>query len=241
MLLLPTLLLISCGSQKPNVSDVKFKSFYVENDLNVSLTADLTMGNVLLPSVTIPVTDNGKDVGSVTLVGATGKNQIQVNLNVSQAAGLQAQDALLPNGNALPIIGSKKVIAIPVDKTAIVYLSIDGQEVAIGVSVAVKTFDDIGKNVGSVGIFPVFNENNVVGAAGTYFSKTRGKNGIALFADLSGAIGSNAAKSLGFDTQIQAEQASLNYNSVSTSRSKKRKINRAMYKLNKKRKRLRLH
>lgn len=242
LLALPALMLfISCGSQKPMVQDIKVEPTYVGSDLYVSLSADLGLGNVILPQVSLPITHKGEDIGTVSMNSLSGENQLQLNINVSSVINIpQGGAAQLPNGGALPLIGSNDTIIVPISNKAQLYISFHDGQAAIGVSIPFKTLDSIGAKVGAASMFPMFNMNEVVGAAGLYFSQNAGENGFGLFADISQVLDQTMFKSLGFRPDIQAE-SSLEYASIEPSSRKEKKINRELYYLNRKRARLQLH
>jgi hypothetical protein len=86
-------------------------------------------------------------------------------------------------------VGSDEVVSIPIGgKGIFLYAAWTESDVVLGFSIPIKAFDGIGKNVGNINLLPVFNVEGVRGAAGTYFSREPGENGIALFADISASL-----------------------------------------------------
>lgn len=240
--LLATLLaLVSCGSQKPMVDSIKVVPTVVDDDIIVSMTADLGIGNVQLPIAGFPIIlpKTGKEIGLISLLtSADGKNQLHLEINVSEAANLEVAQVKLPNGSVVPLIGQNKTLEIPVGSKVKVYLSITETSAALGVAIPIKTFDAIGKKTGTAALMPVFNKNGVLGAAGIYTSKTPGKNGFALVADLSSKIAPLMASQMGI--QMQQQEQSLDVTSLVPSARQEKRINRELLKLHKKRKRLQL-
>lgn len=237
------MLFVSCGSQKPMVQDIQVKPHYVGNDLHLSLSADLGIGSVMLPQVSLPIIDpnSGENIGSVSMSSLVGgQNRLDVSVNVSAVANVQTQEVRLPNGGVLPLIGSNRTIVVPIDKKVELYISLSDANAAIGLSIPFKTLDSIGAKVGNVSMFPLFNMNQVIGAAGLYFSKNAGENGFGLFADVSQVLDQGMFKILGFSPDIQAQQE-LDYSSIQPSSSKEKRINRELYYLNRKKARLSLH
>lgn len=229
-------LLISCGSQKPMVSDIEVSPQYIGNDVYVSLNAQLSLGNVTLPQAGFPIImpKTYEEIGLITMqTTSSGGNQLHVEINLSAVAHIEAVNARLPNGSLLPLIGENKTIEIPVDNKLTVYLSFGDGMAALGVAIPFKTLDGLGRKVGTTSLFPVFNIKNVFGAAGLYTSKSAGKNGFGLFADLTQVMDPIMFLDLGV-----AEKMNLNYSSIVPSSSKEKVINREMYKLHSKRKRL---
>ncbi|MBG59196.1 MAG: hypothetical protein CMJ16_01935 [Peredibacter sp.] len=238
--LVSLLIFVSCGGSKPMVEDVKVKPRLVDNELHVTMTADLGIGALTLPNVVLPITKDGDKIGHVRMIsGIDAKNTLEVDLNVYSVRTAQPEVAALPNGDALPLIGQNDVIVVPVSGKVTVYISISDGHAALGVSVPFKTLDSVGQSVGQASLFPMFNMNNVIGAAGLYTSKTAGKNGFGLFADISSVLGDDLFGAVGLRGDIQAEQQ-LDYSSIAPSRSKERRINRELIKLNRRRAQLRM-
>jgi hypothetical protein len=152
-------------------------------------------------------------------------------VNVSSLADIQATQATLPNGNAIPLIANNPTITIPLGAGAKLYLTIGANAVALGVAVPIKTFDGIGSAVGAINLFPVFNIDKVVGAAGIFTGSQAGQNGFALIADVTQYVNMQ---------DIFVPQVRLQYASQIPSSSKEEKINSMIYDLNRKRARLQL-
>jgi hypothetical protein len=249
-----SIFLVSCGGQKPMVKDVKVFTEYVDNDLYLSVGAELSIGNVVLPQTTLPIymPKTWQEVGSVSMTSAIGgANYMEIDVNVSAIAHLQAQSASLPNGSVLPLIANNKVIKIPVGKGAELYLTLADGVAAIGAAIPFKTFDAMGAKVGTSSLFPVFNIQNVLGAAGIYTSRDAGKNGFGLFVDLSSVLDPidfvdiGVADSAGVLKSARIAQAqstaSLNYSSIEPSSRKEKRINAELLKMHNRRRRLQLH
>lgn len=247
LVLLMLVTLVSCGGQKPMVTDVKVDSSVVDQDVFVSLSADLSIGNLLLPNATIPILlpKSGREIGLVTLMsGAGAVNRLAIELNVTETAQLDLEPARLPNGAMVPIIEDRQVIVVPLGKGAELYVSIIGNQAALGVAIPIKTFDQMGSKVGTAALMPVFAVDNVIGSAGIFTSKEAGENGIALIADVSAYLANLVQNNFLADhsnkVQMQAQDAD-DIQARKPSRSKEKRINRELYKLHRKRKRLSLN
>lgn len=236
--------LVSCGSNKPMVNDVKVSTSVDGQDVMLSLTADLGIGNLQLPNASLPIIlpKDGREIGQVSLSGVLGgKNILSIDINVSETANLEFASARLPNGAMIPLIADNSVLKIPVDNV-VVYLSLLEGAQAIGVAVPIKSFDKAGRKVGTTTLMPVFSKNGNLGAAGIFTSKTSGQNGIAVVTDISGKIENLLNQSNARVAQMeQADSGSLDFRSHSVSKSKKKRIDREMYKLHRKRTKLKLH
>lgn len=229
---------VSCGSQAPMVQNVQVSTVQQDDDVLVSLSADLSIGAVQLPFTSLPIIlpRTGREIGQLTLQSAAdGANQLKLDINVSEAANLELASVQLPNGSMLPIIGDNSTLVIPAGRVQIYLSLLDGAQ-AIGVAVPIRTFDAIGERVGTTALMPIFNSNNIVGAAGVYTSSEAGKNGFALVADLSGVI--NVSIPNVFARQAQS---SLDYSSQEPTRRQERRINSMLYRMHKKKQMLELN
>lgn len=249
-----TIALSSCGSSS-NVDDVQVKTEYVDNDLYISIGANLNMGNLMLPQTTLPIymPKTWKEIGTISMTSAIGGvNYMEIDVNLSAVANLQTTFATLPNGSVLPLIAGNKVIEIPVGKGAVLYLTIADGVAAIGTAIPIKTFDAMGAKIGTTSLFPIFNVNNVLGAAGIFTSKEPGKNGLGFFADVSSLLNpvdfidlGQAVSSTRMLRSAKAEfrpsQVKLDFSSLKPSDKKHKRLNKELYKLGKRRRRLRLY
>lgn len=235
------MMLVSCGKQKPMVTDITVAPSYEDNDVIISVDADLSLGNVTLPATSIPILlpKTWQEIGSVQMsVNRQGENNLKVMLNLTAIAKIEAQSATLPNGAILPLIGENKTIVIPVENKLNIYVSFGDGLAALGVAIPFKTLDGLGDKVGTTALFPVFNIKNVFGTAGLYTSRNMGENGIALFADLSQVLDPIHFLDIG---AVDSSLKSLQYHGLKPSEGKKRAIDAQMLKLHKTRKRLSLH
>ena len=224
--------LVSCGSSKPMVEDVNVSSTTVDGDVLVSLTADLSIGNIQIPSASFPIIlpRDGRQVGVVSLAAnLQGTNVLSIDINLSEAANLELASVRLPNGSLVPLIADNPVLEIPLGKATVLLSLAEGAQ-ALGVVLPIKAFDKIGEKAGTAALIPGFNRNGVMGAAGIYTSKTAGKNGFVLVADISSRLGSISIPNA---NKIQMEQAPLDHSSQVPSRSVERKINKELLRMHK--------
>lgn len=231
---------VSCGGSKPMVDDIKVVPRQVDGDILLSLTADLSIGNVQLPMAAVPIRlKNGKEIGTLTLLTTSdGRNQLSMDVNVSETANLNLASDRLPNGSVIPLIGDSQVITIPVGSKVVVYLSLAENNAALGVSIPIRSFDKIGEKVGTAALMPFFNKNGRVGAAGLYTSKTAGLNGFSLVADISDLINIPSAVEL---NQIAAQQeVDEELTTREPSSRQEKRINRELLKMHRAKARLRM-
>jgi hypothetical protein len=243
--------LVSCGGQKPMVSDVKIQSEYVDADLHLSLEAKLSIGNVVLPQTSLPILmpKTFKQIGTLSMTSLIGgENYLNIDVNVSSIANIQGSQTTLPNGSILPLIADNKVITIPIGNSAQLYLTLSDGVAALGVAIPFKTFDSIGAKVGTSSLFPVFNIDNILGAAGIYTSDRSGKNGFGLFVDLSNTLdpidfvdlGSALTLMSAYEVEEFKTSSSLNFSSIIPPARQERSINRELLKMHQRKKRLQL-
>lgn len=245
--------LTACGQQNHTiVKDIKVESYYDNADIYVSLNAKMDFGAMTLPSVQLPVyhPQSHTQLGSIQMQPQLdGSNLFGIALNVSAISNYYAGVATLPNGGVLPLIGSNKVVEIAAGNGIKVYLTLENGAQAIGVAVPIKSFDSIGSSVGTTAIFPVFTIENIIGAAGLFTSHQSGGNGFGVFADLSQVLdqiqvgdllSSKKSMMMARVSRAKSSQASLNYSSLETTSSKKKKVDKELYKLHKKRTKLKL-
>lgn len=233
-----SLVATACGKRPQVVTGIQVQSSTVSQDIMLSLKADLDLGNMSFPAVSLPILHprGQTPIGSVELLPVLGgKNQIKVSVNVSSLADIRASQAVLPNGNSIPLIASNETITINLGAGAKLYLTIGANAVALGVAVPIKTFDSIGNAVGNINLFPVFNIDKVVGAAGIFTGKQAGQNGFAIIADVTQYVNMQNI----FHPQ-EVEEMSLNMVEQIPLKAKEDKINSMMLDLNRKARRLEL-
>lgn len=182
------LFIASCGN--PVLKDFKAQPVTEDDDsVAVELSSKFNVGGMAFANLQIPINHpkKGYEIGVLTLNGST----VGLKINLSEIAPLQSVAGTLPNGSVIPFVGSDEVVAISIGKGIFVYASWVENDVVLGFSVPIKALDSIGQKVGNINLIPQFNINNFEGAAGMYFSKNSGDNGIALFANLGGLFKQN--------------------------------------------------
>ena len=236
-LVMLSLVMSSCGANKPQVvTGIQVQSSTVDQDVFLALQADLNLGAMSFPAVSLPILHprGQTPIGSVELLPLLGgKNQIKISVNVSALSDIHATQAKLPNGNAIPLIANNPTIAIPLGAGAQLYLTIGANAVALGVAVPIKQFDGIGNAVGAINLFPVFTIDKVVGAAGIFTGTQAGQNGFALIADVTQYVNMQ-------NIFVPQSAAKLNFAAQIPSKAKEDKINSMIYDLHRKKTRLQL-
>ncbi len=230
---------VSCGSNSASVTDVSLSASNVDNDVVVDLSANLSIGSLSLPNVSLPINlpKIGSEIGTVSLISdGLGTNTISVQINVSEAANLELETVTLPNGLVVPLIATNSVLKIELSSGVQIMLSLAENAQAIAVVVPISTFDQVGAKVGTASLIPTFNVNEINGAAGIYLSGTAGENGIALALDLSSVLGDIEIPNATVSTKslLAGEGASLDLTSQTPSKRVKRRIDKAMLKLHRK-------
>lgn len=243
-----SLFAVSCGMSSSSVlTGVSVGTSTVNNEVMVSVTADINLGAMSLPAVSLPIPDpHGQGpIGSVELVpGLNGKNQIKVNVEIAALVNVQPTNALLPNGNSIPLIASNGTVAISLGGGAKIYLTLSQTVTAIGVAIPISSFDSIGASLPGVNFFPVLNINNVVATAGLFTGSQAGQNGIAIVADVSKIVNLGnilpSASSSFMAMESQEEMVKLNYASQTPSKKAQDVINSMLYSMSSKKLKLKL-
>lgn len=246
-LLVLSVFVVSCGSPSNILDNVEVKSEVRDQDVHLTFSADLDLGAMQFASISVPILHpkGQTPIGQLELTSVLGgANKLSVSLNVSEISDVEALVARLPNGNLIPLIANNHTIAIDIGKGAKVYLTVGSNTTAIGVAVPIKEFDSIGASLPGLNVFPIVNVKGFVGTAGIFTGSQSGTSGIAVVADISSALSSSDI--FGAQYSLQAQEAvdeivSLDYRSQSASKSKKASLDDLLYKLNKKKAKLRLH
>lgn len=251
VLLLSLITLVSCGSSSSSMNILKNISVtpeVIDGEQHISVTSDLGMGNVTLPSVTIPILSSGRQVGSVGMQPTlAGTNELTIKINVTAVSNLRYENASLPNGSVIPLIGSNEVIVIPVGNKGEIYLSLTNGVYAIGAAIPFSSLDSLGRSTGGISIFPIFNNGDVIASAGLYLSQTSGQNGLAIVADVS-SVFNNSTDDVSvlkeFAAMAPQQEEAVSALHLKTYRASKRntkKVDSVMYKLHKFRSQLKLY
>jgi hypothetical protein len=182
-----TLSFTSCGGKK--IGDY-FKSVDVattgEEEVYVSTTVGLDLGEVDLPFASI---DLPKNYGSVSIATFDGLSNVTVNVNLTEIAGLPGGIGVLPNGQPIPVEmtpGGVVQIDIP-SISGRVYVSYTDEVAIVGIAFSLKQLDFLGE-LERVGVWVPLTIKNVNLLGGVYFDDTSAQNGIGFFADLKGII-----------------------------------------------------
>lgn len=239
VLVIITLIASACGKRPQVVTGVQVQSQVVNQDMYLSVAADINLGNMSFPSAELPIIipQYSAPIGSVSLMTVLGgKNQLKISVNVSLLTHLQATQARLPNGGTVPLIANNPTITVNLKNNAKLYLTLSEKAVAIGVAVPFSTFDGIGNSVGSANLFPVFTIDKLIGAAGIFTSSTKGQSGFAFIADVSQYV---KMQDIYVPAAIPTTLA-LNYNEQIPSSATEKKINDGIYSLNMKKAKLSL-
>jgi hypothetical protein len=247
-LVILSLFAVSCGGGPSNVlSGVKVSTTTQNGDVYMSFAADLDLGAMSFATISLPILHprGQTPIGHLELVsGFSGQNQIKVSVNLSEVADVQTTQAVLPNGNMIPLIANNQTIAVEIGRGARLYLTLSETVTAIGVAVPVSAFDSIGRSLPGLNFFPIVNTDNVVGTAGIFTGAQPGQSGIAVIADVSRIVNLQSlmpSSSLLAQAEVsQEEMIKLDYSSHRTSSSKKRSLDNMIYKLNKQRAILRM-
>ena len=236
-----SLFFVSCGSgnftkvlNSIEVSTVEDQS---TQEVQLSFTTDLNLGNMSFPAISLPIMHPKKayPIGQLDLVPAlNNKNQLKVSFNVTQLADLQVSQAVLPNGNPIPMIASNQVISVNIGSNGKLYFAATSTGVVVGLALPIKSFDGIGRALPGINFFPVNSYGKINATAGLFTSAEAGKNGLAIVADFSKAINPQVLypEDFGIQAQEASAQLKLSYASQVPSSKIQTRIVQLMYALN---------
>lgn len=248
-LVMLSLFAVACGGGSSNVlTGIKVSSQTINDDVWMSFAADVNLGAMSFASIAVPVIHprGQTQIGQLELTsGLAGMNQLKISVNVSELADVQAAQAMLPNGNMIPLIGNNSTIAVKIGNGAQVYLTISEKVTAIGVAVPISAFDSLGTKLPGLNFFPIVNTGDVIGTAGVFTGLNPGQNGIAVVADVSkvvniGSILNAKSSMMAIQAQEAQDSVKLDYRSHSGSASQKEKLDALLYDLHKKKTVLRM-
>jgi hypothetical protein len=240
---------LSCGNAPSNVlSGIKVETRTEQSDIWLSFAADINLGSMSFASISVPVLHprGQTPIGQLELGSALGGvNQIKISINVSELSDVQTTTATLPNGNMIPLLASNELIAVDIGKGAKIYLVLSGGVTALGVAVPISAFDNIGRSLPGLNLFPIVRVGDVIGTAGIFTGATSGQNGIAVVADLSsvvdfGKLLPQAPAMLAMDLKSHEEEVVLDYRSHTVSQNEKTSFDSMISQLNQRRTVLRM-
>lgn len=228
--------LVSCGGSGSNVlTGIQVSTSQVGNDTMMSFAANINLGGMSFASISLPILHprGQTPIGSLELVsGLAGQSQIKINVNMSEVADINVSQAVLPNGNAIPLIANNPTIAIKIGGGARVYLTLGQNVTAIGVAVPISAFDNIGQSLPGLNFFPIVQQGDVIATAGIFTGMQAGQNGIAVVADVSRVVNLGnllpssqllLAKSAQLE-ESQEEVIQLDYRSQAPAQAKERRL-----------------
>jgi hypothetical protein len=248
-LVMLSLFAVACGGGSSNVlTGVKVSSQTINDDVWMSFAADVNLGAMSFASISVPVLHprGQTPIGQLELTsGLAGMNTLKISVNVSELADVQTAQAVLPNGNMIPLIANNQTITVKIGNGAQVYLTISEKVTAIGVAVPIPAFDNIGRSLPGLNFFPVVSTGDVIGTAGVFTGLNAGQNGIAVVADVSKVINlgsalSSAAPLMAIQAQEAQDSVKLDYRSHGGSAAQKSKLDSLLYDMHKKKTILRM-
>ncbi|HXH76565.1 MAG TPA: hypothetical protein VNJ08_16455 [Bacteriovoracaceae bacterium] len=244
-------LFASCGKQPQVLTGVQVQTSHVENDIWLSFSADLNLGAMSFPAITLPVLHPRTliQVGQVELAPSLGgKNYLKLGVNLSELSDIRSSRGSLPNGNTIPLIANNPTVVVNLGSGAQLYITVSETVTALGVAIPIRQFDQIGQSVPGLNIFPVIAIDKVIATAGLFTSRNAGQNGIAVVADVSQYVNMQEVfkpQSGAAIMMAQAEEAmdaiKLDYRSHAPGKNAQDKVNRIIYDMNNRRLRLQLN
>ena len=238
-----SLFVVSCGSSGPSVlSNVQVEQKLINDDLWIFVTSDINLANMSFGSIALPIPHpHGQTpIGQVELVsGIGGVNQLKISVNTAELADTQTGQALLPNGNMVPLIANNPAISVEIGNGGKLYLLLTDSITVIGVAMPIREMDSIGSQLPGLNFFPIVQSNNVTAAAGIYTGARPGQNGIAVIADVTNVVKQNndflAQPSMAIQDEEIHDSIKLDYRSHSGTKAQREKLERMLLNLNKRR------
>ncbi|MDH4467907.1 MAG: hypothetical protein QE271_07605 [Bacteriovoracaceae bacterium] len=177
---------MSCGKNSVKVTKVTLEERIdpVTEKIWIDVKTQLSMGNTSLPALKLPVNYPGKGlVGTLEL----GADFVAVGLNLTELLKLRAYQAVLPNGEPLPLISDNEVVILEAGagKKIKIYLTLTATSKAVGLSIPIAEIDKLGAELNTPSkYFQPFQLGGTTVMAGFYWSPEAGKNGLGVFVDL---------------------------------------------------------
>lgn len=240
--------LVSCGGSGSNVlTGIQVSTSQNGNDTMMSFAANINLGAMSFASISLPIIHprGQTPIGSLELTsGLAGQSQIKINVNMSAVADINVSQAVLPNGNLIPLIANNPTIAIKIGGGARVYLTLGQGVTAIGVAVPISAFDNIGQSLPGLNFFPIVQQGDVVATAGVFTGLQPGQSGIAVVADVSKLVNFGSlmpsSQLMAKSMSAQEESIKLDYRSQKPSAARENQLKSFLANLNAKKAKLRM-
>lgn len=248
-----SLTFVSCGKTPQIVKGLNVQTSTTEDgQLKLRVSSEFDFGNIMFPSLQIPINHAGQTVGTVSMIPVLGsKTQLVLEYNVAAIGSIAPGPVSLPNGTLAPLIGTNAGVTVNIGNGAKLYVVAGSGVYALGVAIPIAGLDSVGSALGGINFFPMFQIDKATGAAGIFASKTPGKSGFAFFVDASAylngldwgsdVLNSNDTLAMG-QAMMEQEVAdvALDYNEQRPSSSKEKKMNDILYDMHKRKVRLKL-
>lgn len=241
---------VSCGKSSQIVKGLNVQTTTNDQgEINIRVSSDIDFGNIMFPTLQIPINHGGQTIGSVSMIPVLGsKTQLVVEYNVGSLGSIAPGPVALPNGTLAPLIGTNAGVTVNLGGGAKLYVVAGAGVYALGVAIPISGLDSVGSALGGINFFPMFNIDKAVGAAGIFASKTPGKTGFAFFVDASQYMngldfGLPAAQTetLALSRvmmQQEVEEVELDYNEQRPSSKVEKKLNSLLYDMHRRKVRL---
>lgn len=241
---------VSCGKTPSIVKGIKVEPTTVDGELKLRVSSEFDFGNIMFPSLQIPINHQGETVGTVSMIPVLGsKTQLVLEYNVGKIGTIAPGPINLPNGTLAPLIGTNQGITVALGGGAQLYV-VAGQGVyALGVAIPISGLDGVGAALNGINFFPMFQIDKATGAAGIFASRMPGKSGFAFFADVSQYLNGldwgngifNDSASLAASKMMLEQEAAevvLDYTEQRPSARDEKKLNDMLYQMHRNKVRL---
>jgi hypothetical protein len=185
--------LTACGGNNSVLNNAQLEVKQQNGQNVVALTTEINTSNLVISAVSLPISKDGKQLGSVDITNdiTTGKSYLTVTFDYQSALGLPAPtfSSMLPNGTTVPLAGLdlSKMMTFDIGlggSKLYLYYDQAAKKAVFGVAINVASLS-IGQ---PANVFANFNFNNVTGSAGLYFGTATNTSGVGIFTNLSGVL-----------------------------------------------------
>jgi len=185
--------LMGCGDSGV-ISKISVSTFTDEgSDAWVDMSADLNLGRLSFPALSIPITNPNNPasvLGQVSLQrSSSATNSLHLQLNLTEVSHERLSlNNRLPNGHLIPVGGVDNVFGIRAGSRSTVYVGTSGSKVMLGVALVIPELRSIGSILPGVDLFlDLPKGSKVSGVGGIFTSSQADQNGLGIFFETNGS------------------------------------------------------
>jgi hypothetical protein len=178
--------MIGCGkNSRKLVTDISVETRDQDDSKYVTTDFKMDLGATELPFLHLPLP---KNYGHLRTYRMNGENYVALDLNLTEVLKLPGDAATLPNGTMVPVDthGAGIIQILVPGINGRVYVSQKDDMTLVGFAFTIKQLDGLGREIGTVGVFPNFDIKKIKMTAGVFTGENGSQTGIAVFANLGG-------------------------------------------------------